>query len=75
MFRSQISPETPHHYHVSIEQNYIGDEKVLRKILSLLLHYSIVTTACGKITLNVGRAPEHPEQLNYSDNGYRHRYF
>ncbi|CFR03461.1 phosphotransferase RcsD [Yersinia kristensenii] len=51
------------HYLVDIEQNYIGDEKVLRKILSLLLHYSVITTAYGKITLNVGHEPGHPEQL------------
>lgn len=51
------------HYRVNIDQNYIGDEKVLRKILSLLLHYSVITTAYGKITLNVDHEPEHPEQL------------
>lgn len=51
------------HFHVSFDQTYIGDEKVLRKILSLLLNYSIVTTAYGKITLNVGHEPGHPEQL------------
>ncbi|CNB92512.1 phosphotransferase RcsD [Yersinia alsatica] len=51
------------HYRVNIDQNYIGDEKVLRKILSLLLHYSIITTAYGKITLNVDHEPGHPEQL------------
>ncbi|CNI59950.1 phosphotransferase RcsD [Yersinia rohdei] len=51
------------HYHVNIDQNYLGDEKILRKILSLLLHYSVITTAYGKITLNVGHEPGHPEQL------------
>ncbi|MGE4798899.1 phosphotransferase RcsD [Yersinia hibernica] len=51
------------HYLVDIEQDYIGDEKVLRKILSLLLHYSVITTAYGKITLNVDHEPGHPEQL------------
>lgn len=51
------------HYHVNLDQNYLGDEKVLYKILSLLLHYSIVTTAYGKITLNVGHEPNRPEQL------------
>ncbi|MFA3761697.1 phosphotransferase RcsD [Yersinia sp. 2466 StPb PI] len=51
------------HYHVNIDQDYIGDEKILRKILSLLLHYSVITTAYGKITLNVGHEPGHPEQL------------
>ncbi|WP_038940881.1 ATP-binding protein, partial [Yersinia pestis] len=49
--------------HVSLDQIYLGDEKVLRKILSLLLNYSIVTTAYGKITLNVDHEPGHPEQL------------
>ncbi|AHK20505.1 tRNA(5-methylaminomethyl-2-thiouridylate) methyltransferase [Yersinia similis] len=51
------------HFHVSLDQTYLGDEKVLRKILSLLLNYSIVTTAYGKITLNVDHEPGHPEQL------------
>jgi two-component system sensor histidine kinase RcsD len=51
------------HYHVNIDQDYIGDEKILCKILSLLLHYSVITTAYGKITLNVGHEPENPEQL------------
>lgn len=51
------------HYRVDIDQNYVGDENVLRKILSLLLHYSIVTTDYGKITLNVDHEPGHPEQL------------
>lgn len=51
------------HYLVGLDQNYIGDEKVLRKILSLLLHYSVITTAYGKITLNVGHEPGQPEQL------------
>ncbi len=51
------------HFHVSLDQIYLGDEKVLRKILSLLLNYSIVTTAYGKITLNVDHEPGHPEQL------------
>jgi two-component system sensor histidine kinase RcsD len=51
------------HYHVDIGQNYIGDEKILRKILSLLLHYSVVTTAYGKVTLNVAHEPNQPNQL------------
>jgi two-component system sensor histidine kinase RcsD len=51
------------HYHVDISQNYIGDEKILRKILSLLLHYSVVTTAYGKVTLNVAHEPNQPNQL------------
>lgn len=51
------------HYRINIDQNYMGDEKVLRKILSLLLHYSIITTSYGKVTLNVDHEPGHPEQL------------
>lgn len=51
------------HYLIAPDQNYIGDEKVLRKILSLLLHYSVITTAYGKITLNVSHEPGHQEQL------------
>ncbi|AVX38885.1 phosphotransferase RcsD [Yersinia massiliensis] len=51
------------HYSADIDQNYTGDENVLRKIISLLLHYSIITTDYGKITLNVSHEPEHPEQL------------
>ncbi|QDW34100.1 phosphotransferase RcsD [Yersinia sp. KBS0713] len=51
------------HYRADIDQNYTGDENVLRKILSLLLHYSIITTDYGKITLNVDHEPGHPEQL------------
>ena len=40
-----------------------GDREALRKILQLLLHYSVTTTQIGKITLEIGEEESAPERL------------
>ncbi|PLR40845.1 phosphotransferase RcsD [Chimaeribacter californicus] len=51
------------HFQLDATQNYIGDVQALKKVLSLLLDYAIVTTAFGKISLIVESEPQQPEQL------------
>ncbi|CNH83412.1 phosphotransferase RcsD [Yersinia ruckeri] len=51
------------HYLAEIDKTYIGDEQTLRKVLSLLLNYAIITTTYGKITLTVQHDSDHPELL------------
>lgn len=55
-------------FHLDIEQNYIGDATALRKVIALLMHYAIITTACGKISLIVDHEPGHPDQLVFHIN-------
>ena len=57
-----------HHFHLDINQQYLGDTNALRKIITLLLRYAITTTAYGKITLKVEHEAEHPEQLIFHIN-------
>ncbi|WP_455428318.1 phosphotransferase RcsD [Dryocola sp. LX212] len=40
-----------------------GDREALRKILQLLLHYSVTTTQIGKITLEICEEESAPERL------------
>ncbi len=40
-----------------------GDKDVLRKILELLLHYSVTTTQIGKITLDISEEEAGPDRL------------
>lgn len=48
-------------------ENYSGDPDALRKILSLLLHYSVTVTQFGKITLEVTQnGRENAPILNFS---------
>lgn len=47
------------HVNLDVEQHYIGDANALRKVISLLVHYAIITTACGKISLVIDHEPEH----------------
>ncbi|EFE95632.1 phosphotransferase RcsD [Serratia odorifera] len=56
------------HYQLDVGQNYIGDANALRKVLSLLLRYAIITTAYGKISMVVDHEPEHPERLVFHIN-------
>ncbi|CAI2516463.1 Sensor-like histidine kinase RcsD [Serratia ficaria] len=56
------------HFHLDVAQNYIGDANALRKVISLLVHYAIITTACGKISLVVDHEPEHPDRLIFHIN-------
>lgn len=56
------------HFHLDVEQQYIGDANALRKVISLLVHYAIITTACGKISLVVDHEPDHPDRLVFHIN-------
>lgn len=56
------------HFHLDVEQQYIGDANALRKVISLLVHYAIITTACGKISLVIDHEPEHPDRLVFHIN-------
>ncbi|MGJ5869602.1 phosphotransferase RcsD [Serratia sp. OLHL2] len=56
------------HFQLDVEQNYIGDANALRKVISLLVHYAIITTACGKISLVIDHEPEHPDRLIFQIN-------
>ncbi|MRT04434.1 phosphotransferase RcsD [Ewingella americana] len=51
------------HYHPEPELNLLGDGQALKKVLSLLIDYAIVTTSVGKITLTTEHDTEHPGQL------------
>lgn len=51
------------HYQIDLEQHYVGDAQALKKVLSLLLDYAIVTTSFGKISLIVENDSQNPEQL------------
>lgn len=56
------------HVNLDVNQQYIGDAGALRKILSLLLRYAIITTAYGKITLVVEQEADRPEHLVFHIN-------
>ncbi|WON75624.1 phosphotransferase RcsD [Serratia sp. UGAL515B_01] len=51
------------HFHLSMDQQYVGDTTALGKIISLLLHYAVITTAFGKVSLVVKHEATKPEQL------------
>lgn len=55
-------------FHLDVEQNYIGDATALRKVIALLMHCVISTTACGKISLVVDHQPGHPDRLVFHIN-------
>ncbi|PVZ85833.1 phosphotransferase RcsD [Serratia sp. S1B] len=57
-----------HHFHLDAGQHYIGDANILRKVISLLLRYAIITTAYGKIVLSVEHESDHPEHLLFHIN-------
>ncbi|QHA88725.1 phosphotransferase RcsD [Serratia rhizosphaerae] len=56
------------HYQLDVNQTYIGDANALRKVLSLLIRYAIITTSYGKISVIVNHEPERPEQLVFHIN-------
>ncbi|VEA66871.1 Sensor-like histidine kinase RcsD [Serratia plymuthica] len=56
------------HVNLDVEQQYIGDANALRKVLSLLVHYAIITTAYGKISLVIDHEPEHQDRLVFHIN-------
>jgi len=56
------------HVNLDVEQHYIGDANALRKVISLLVHYAIITTACGKISLVIDHEPEHQDRLVFHIN-------
>ncbi|MBD8452280.1 phosphotransferase RcsD [Serratia rubidaea] len=56
------------HYQLDVNQTYIGDANALRKALSLLIRYAIITTSYGKISVVVNHEPERPEQLVFHIN-------
>ncbi|WP_121573207.1 phosphotransferase RcsD [Brenneria alni] len=59
------------HYKLDINQTYLGDSELLKKILSLLLNYAITNTDYGKITVSVDHDSNAPEKLivRVSDTG------
>ncbi|AHG18715.1 tRNA(5-methylaminomethyl-2-thiouridylate) methyltransferase [Chania multitudinisentens RB-25] len=56
------------HFHLDVDQQYIGDVHALRKIISLLIHYAIITTPYGKISLLVEHEANYPEHLIFHIN-------
>ncbi|GAA3600834.1 phosphotransferase RcsD [Gibbsiella greigii] len=56
------------HCQLAADQNYVGDVNALRKILSMLLHYAIITTACGKISVVAETDPASPDRLIFHVN-------
>ncbi|MGC6386324.1 phosphotransferase RcsD [Ewingella sp. S1.OA.A_B6] len=51
------------HFHPEPEANFVGDGQALKKVLSLLIDYAIVTTSVGKVTLTTEHDAEQPGQL------------
>ncbi|WP_413723321.1 phosphotransferase RcsD [Sodalis sp. RH23] len=60
-----------HHYHLPLNQRHWGDALAVKKIISLLLDYSIISTQYGKIVLSVDQDPSRPDILlcTISDTG------
>ncbi|MFI8416885.1 phosphotransferase RcsD [Serratia sp. NPDC078593] len=56
------------HYQLDISQNYIGDANALRKVLSLLLRYAIISTAYGKISMMIDHETDRPDRLVFHIN-------
>ena len=51
------------HFHIAPEAMFVGDMQAVKKILSLLLDYAIVTTSLGKVTLTSEQDEDRPDQL------------
>lgn len=56
------------HFHLDVNQQYLGDASALGKIISSLIHYAIITTDCGKISLLVEQEVDRPEHLVFHIN-------
>ncbi|NDL65258.1 phosphotransferase RcsD [Acerihabitans arboris] len=59
------------HYRLPLNQRQMGDAGAVKKIISLLLDYSIISTRFGKIALSVDQDPSRPDTLlcTISDTG------
>lgn len=49
--------------HLAADEERHGDREALRKVLQLLLHYSVTTTQIGKITLDITEEESGPDRL------------
>ncbi len=49
--------------HLAADEERHGDREALRKVLELLLHYSVTTTHIGKITLDITEEESGPDRL------------
>ncbi|WP_209438610.1 phosphotransferase RcsD [Buttiauxella gaviniae] len=49
--------------HLAADEERHGDREALRKVLQLLLHYSVTTTQIGKITLDISEEESGPDRL------------
>lgn len=60
-----------HHYRLPFDQPYLGDAIAVRKVLTLLLDYSIINTDYGKIILRLEQDPVAADtlMLTLSDTG------
>ncbi len=59
------------HYRLPFNRQHTGDAAAVRKIISLLLDYSIISTQYGKISLSVDQDSSRPDTviLSLSDTG------
>ncbi|XBS68605.1 phosphotransferase RcsD [Acerihabitans sp. KWT182] len=59
------------HYRLPFNQRHTGDAAAVKKMLSLLLDYSIISTRYGKIVLSIDSDPSRPDTviLSLSDTG------
>lgn len=51
--------------HLAADEERHGDREALRKVLQLLLHYSVTTTQIGKITLDITEEESGPDRLQF----------
>ncbi|QLK61916.1 phosphotransferase RcsD [Enterobacteriaceae bacterium Kacie_13] len=51
------------HFNIAPEAMFVGDMQAVKKILSLLLDYAIVSTSLGKVTLTSEQDEDRPDQL------------
>ncbi|ADW72917.1 MULTISPECIES: phosphotransferase RcsD [Rahnella] len=56
------------HFQIAPEAAFVGDMQAVKKILSLLLDYAIVTTSLGKVTLTSEQDEDRPDQLIFHIN-------
>ncbi|SFN31470.1 two-component system, NarL family, sensor histidine kinase RcsD [Izhakiella capsodis] len=48
---------------LSSDEVRFADAQAIHKVLATLLHYAIITTACGKISMGIKSPPERPDLL------------
>lgn len=65
------------HYRLPYNEQYQGDAGAVKKIIALVLDYSIISTRHGKITLTFNQDPSGPDlisiQINDTGNGIDHQ--